>query len=314
MGDITPEQLQAIVGQAVAAALAAAGVPQESDAPRFADLVRQYREHVVEAGHLSASRARALRRHCALLVDRFPELPAAEFRMTQVSELRKALDGKPAEFGMVAQTVRQVFRWAREEGLFTGPDRLRRLKSYQSRRRERVLTVDEWQALWDAFGARWHKYGRSVSDLCRFMLLTGLRPGQISAMEWGQVSLRFRSVELPEFKGHGPRTLPLSPRAVEVIEAQPRTNRYVFAGPRYGKQIGSSSIRHAWGRACELAGVEKCPPYTARHTIATWSLETGAKPHVVADLLGHTPAMLLKHYAHADKAAVRTLAESVVPS
>lgn len=51
-------------------------------------------------------------------------------------------------------------------------------------------------------------------------------------------------------------------------------------------------------RLADAAGLPRIRVHDVRHSVATILLENGVQPHVVAGVLGHDPAVLMKVYAH----------------
>lgn len=58
------------------------------------------------------------------------------------------------------------------------------------------------------------------------------------------------------------------------------------------------SIKRAWRRACERAGVEGVTPHTLRHTAITWAMQRGVKIADAAGFFGVTTETLERVYWH----------------
>jgi integrase len=108
--------------------------------------------------------------------------------------------------------------------------------------------------------------------------------------------------------------VPIPPFVVEALDEVPRHGEFYF-------QTGHAeekTVRGSWDRTLrilfKLAGVKHGSAHVFRHTLATDMLSKGIPVETVAAILGHSPAVCLKHYApwvksrqDALETAVRTL-------
>ena len=70
-------------------------------------------------------------------------------------------------------------------------------------------------------------------------------------------------------------------------------------GRPWGEGAWQTWRRERWAPACRAAGLDPVPrPYDLRHSFASLMLAEGRQPLQVAKWLGHSPAVLLKTYAH----------------
>jgi integrase len=70
---------------------------------------------------------------------------------------------------------------------------------------------------------------KSLIDAAAFILLTGCRFGEAATLPWNQVNLDEGYWNLPDPKNRNPVIFPLSTQALEILEARPRMNDYVFS-------------------------------------------------------------------------------------
>lgn len=141
--------------------------------------------------------------------------------------------------------------------------------------------------------------GTVFASMIRFAAETGIRPGELYAVEWGDLDpdrgeLHIRRQATRD--GTGPtkngreRTVVLTPAAhdaavgAQIMEATPRT---VFATPR-GKRFSQGLMRYYWVPVRTAFGDPRLVFYTLRHFCATRLLEMGVSPEDVAIQLGHT--------------------------
>ena len=188
----------------------------------------------------------------------------------------------------------------------------------------RVLDLEEQQRL--------VAFLRSGTDPCRFgvllALLTGLRIGELCALQWRNVSLknreirveatlqRIRDYESPDRKTKvvlgspksdtSVRTIPLTDSAVRLCrQYDPHCPAaFVLTGTERFMEPRQVQRRLAvYTRACGLEGVHF---HTIRHTFATRCVEVGFDIKSLSEILGHAnTAITLNRYVHSSMALKR---------
>ena len=110
-------------------------------------------------------------------------------------------------------------------------------------------------------------------------LLTGLRVGELSALEWTDVDLERATLRLRDTKSGKPRTVPLCADAVAVLQALPSRfaggpvfnyngERLVTRDGKKGRRVGRYYA--PWERICKAAKVATPAPFHGlRHTFAS---------------------------------------------
>jgi integrase len=147
--------------------------------------------------------------------------------------------------------------------------------------------------------------------------LAGLRPGEVAVLERGDVKtgqngLSFLSVT-QAWQGSGGRwgeeaediALPktalgrdvfIPPRLIEELDAWCE-HADITSGPLFLVDGAPPSNWHrALKKACAKAGVREVSPYGLRHTNATLLMEAGVPLGVIAEQLGNSVEVLVKHY------------------
>lgn len=146
------------------------------------------------------------------------------------------------------------------------------------------------------------------SSLLAFLRASGLRVGDALALRWDQVDggrLRLRQGKTGE-----PLDVPLSSRAVAVLDALERNGDLVFPGQRGGVRAYNRVLRvvQAAMRAAD-------PPVTGktihdlRRTWAVELLEAGTSLELIAALLGQRTTRVAGRYAKARWDALRAIVE-----
>jgi integrase len=130
---------------------------------------------------------------------------------------------------------------------------------------------------------------------------TGMRSGEILAVTWANVNFEKRTIFLPDTKNGSPRTVPLSTRALNAINALPRAiNGRLFCS-------GYHSIHNAFRLAVAKAQATQPDNVTflrelrfhdLRHEAVTRLFEKGLNPIEVAMVSGHKTLSMLQRYTH----------------
>jgi len=147
---------------------------------------------------------------------------------------------------------------------------------------------------------------RYLVPLVTLAIETGMRLGELASMTWRNVDLQKRTVHLPDTKNGSARTVPLSSRAVTVLQEMPVS----ITGRVFAAKVGSMKIafRNALERArsgsvCEsfLVGLRF---HDLRHEAVSRFLERGLNPLEVGMVSGHKTLAMLQRYAHLRSADV----------
>jgi len=209
----------------------------------------------------------------------------------------------------VTMFVRSMYRWAAGEDIALLPRNpvanFRMPKAPQKDHEITVIPRDEIPLVLIALEAR-HQAGVNWSAFAEFMLQTAMRTGEVRALSWDDIDDNRVLVHCNYTLTHGhkastktnkQRWVPLNARARELIDAQPRDDRYIFPWNRYTFQ---SFFRD---RVDELhsAGLVKgrYRPYDLRHVAISRWLEAGIPVAQAASWAGNTSEVIWKHYANA---------------
>ena len=146
-------------------------------------------------------------------------------------------------------------------------------------------------------------------DVFIFILNTGLRIGELSALRWANVDLENESIyidataflnnETKEIEENSPksfaayRTIPLTQEALNILYKIKKEQRgkklpYVFYNSNESRIIEKDANKALKRIVRNKMGIgEKFTPHSLRHTFATRCAEAGVKPNVLQKLLGH---------------------------
>ncbi len=150
-------------------------------------------------------------------------------------------------------------------------------------------------------------------------LRTGLRIGEIQALEWGDIDLENRQIEvkrswrkgrITDTKSKKRRRVDMTPLLSEALKdhriAQKRkalksgkpVSDFVFTGDR-GEILNRLTFQNALDRCCQAARLRKVRTHDLRHSYATIRLMRGHNVLDVSNQLGHSsPTITCDVYAH----------------
>jgi integrase len=183
----------------------------------------------------------------------------------------------------------------------------------------KALTEAEARRLLDAaVGTPWHAF--FTLSFC-----TGARRAELAALRWSNVDMERGTVTISEsvvrtktgleFKGTktgAVRVVPLNALAIAALRShRAKQNRkrlrkgeeyevrdLIFAD-NFGRPWNPGSISNAFDRLARDAKLSTTRLHDARHSAATWLLQSGIDVRTVAAVLGHsTPVTTLNTHAH----------------
>lgn len=160
--------------------------------------------------------------------------------------------------------------------------------------RDRRLEEDDGQKLHGAIGSAHAWYLRPLIELA---VETGMRRGELLSLLWVNVSLDRRTAYVPMSKNGHARTVALTPKAIAVLSALPRTVPRVFP-------VSGNAARLAWERLRARAGVKGLRFHDLRHEAVSRFFEAGLSVPEVALMSGHRDTRMLMRYTHLRPEAV----------
>jgi integrase len=166
---------------------------------------------------------------------------------------------------------------------------------------------------------------QTLSTVVRVALLTAMRIGEITGLQWGQVDFGQRVITVGKAKtaaGTG-RTIPMNQDLFEVLSMHAAwfTERFGEAKPEhylfpFGKPTPSdpnrpiTDVSSAWSALRTRTGV-KCRLHDLRHTALTKMAENGTPEATMLALAGHMSRAMLERYSHIRLAAKREAMEGL---
>ena len=164
---------------------------------------------------------------------------------------------------------------------------VRRAKN--SEPRQRRLEGGEWAVLMSKLGLTRNKL---VKPIIRFAIETGMRRGEILAAQWSAIDWNRHTLHIPVTKTDKPRTIPLSPASMTILEEQRHMN-LIRPFP-----LTMESFKLAWKRLIKRSGITDLHFHDLRHEAITRFFEMGLSVPEVALISGHKDYRMLARYTH----------------
>ncbi len=170
-------------------------------------------------------------------------------------------------------------------------------------------------------GFREHSSYCHYGDFVEFMLGTGCRTGEAIGLQWQHLSedcsriwigsVLSRGGRRKATKTNRARMFGLSGRLQAMLLARRpdgfKPEDLVFLAPKGGAIDDHNFRNRAWVKVLAAAGVEYRKPYTTRGTFESHAIITHRmNPLNVAEITGHDPKVLFKHYAGAIEGGLQT--------
>lgn len=213
------------------------------------------------------------------------------------------------DFGLLKRCFSEAVR---RDLLIKNPmDAVRKPKSSKQDKKVRALTIDEQRTLVDVLTHHDVQYKEQLL----LMLYTGMRMGEINALEVGDVNFNFHFITIrrtitKDAQDHaiigtttktyaGQRKIPLTPYVESFLRAfmeqmQPNRENLLFYDHRKQAPLTTSQVNLQFQRIVEKFNVAdpavsgSISLHSLRHTYATRCIEGGMPAKVLQTLLGHT--------------------------
>lgn len=216
-------------------------------------------------------------------------------------------DYKDSTIKLARITMNVLFDDAVDNGLITKNPVTKSVKvaSDNEETSKRAMSVDEQKRFLEM--AKDSSYFNQYS----FVLQTGLRTGELTALKWSDVDFENKVLHIRrtmDFRNNewkisttktknGKRDVPLTQKAIEILLNLKKDNRKTNVIPmeyhdlvflsKNGKPILNSAYNMILRRICEKSGIEKFSMHELRHTFATRCIQAGMTPKTLQGILGH---------------------------
>ncbi len=142
-------------------------------------------------------------------------------------------------------------------------------------------------------------YSDHITPMVLISLNTGVRQGELFAMQWEFVDLERRNLTVlaSHSKGSRTRNIPLNAEACSVFAAIKPTDAkgLVFASPITDDEF--DNVNTAWENLIKVAEIPDLRWHDLRHDFASQLVMKGVSLYVVQQLMGHSTAKQTQRYA-----------------
>lgn len=216
-------------------------------------------------------------------------------------------DYKDSTIKLARITMNVLFDDAVDNGLITKNPVTKSVKvaSDNEETSKRAMSVDEQKRFLEM------AKDSSYFNQYLFVLQTGLRTGELTALKWSDVDFENKVLHIRrtmDFRNNewkisttktknGKRDVPLTQKAIEILSNLRKDNRKTNVIPmeyhdlvflsKNGKPILNSAYNIILRRICEKSGIEKFSMHELRHTFATRCIQSGMTPKTLQGILGH---------------------------
>jgi integrase len=137
-----------------------------------------------------------------------------------------------------------------------------------------------------------HYEMKTMALLIQFAIETGMRRMEILKLNWSQINIDRKSIQISETKNGSVRTVPLSKLALTVVKGcQAASDGLVF-------NISESAHRYNWQRITCRADIDNLHFHDLRHEAISRFFEKGLSVAEVALISGHKDVRQLFRYTH----------------
>lgn len=244
------------------------------------------------------------------LIPHFGELPLDEVTTAGVERYKAIKLGvrlAPKTVNNQLVVLRTALNCAREWGRLEKTPRIKNLRTTSVN--IDFLSEEEVEQLLQDGGER------SWNTLIRLALRTGMRVGEVLALDWTDIDLEHRVITVRRSYSHGflsstksrkIRHIPIADDLLDDLSAVRCSSRPLVA--ESGGLVKYDVARRALLRACARAGVRPVGWHVLRHTFASHLVIGGVPLSAVQMLLGHASIVTTQRYTHL---APNHLAEAV---
>lgn len=266
--------------------------PRHLNHNTLSDLIKRYRDTVVPSHRSQVNETAVLnaflRQPIAGLV--LSDVSANHFAIYRDQRLKQVKAGTIIrELGLIQHAL-EVAR--KEWGIPLPTNPVKGISKPKSDRpRDRRLQDGEWGLIQAALETCRNPV---VGPVVQFAIATGMRRGEILRVRWGDLNWSESTLHIPLTKNGHPRTIPLSPGALNVLEAS--SGERLAADPIF--PISCEAVKLAWQRLARRAGIKDLRFHDLRHEAVSRFFEMGLSVPEVALISGHKDPRMLFRYTH----------------
>ncbi len=146
----------------------------------------------------------------------------------------------------------------------------------------------------------------------RLLALTGMRLGEVRLLEWAWLHPDRGCFLLPDKAAKaGARAVALGEAALQYLAGLEKNSLFICYGADPRCPLSEGAFYRVWRLVSARAKLTNARPHDFRHTMGTYSAQTGANAFQVRDILGHKTLAMTGRYVERHVDAIRTTATAV---
>ncbi|AWN54628.1 site-specific integrase [Methylobacterium sp. 17Sr1-1] len=257
------------------------------------DIVTRYRDTITPTKRGAVREEMAIR---VLLKHEIAKAPLSVLTVGKVATHRdlRLKTVKPSSINRELALYRHAFEIARRMWDIPIPENPFALvtKPKVANGRSRRLEPGEWELLREACERSRNPH---LLPMVEFGLETAMRRGEVLRLRWRDIEWTRRTLHIPKAKNGHPRTIPLTRRALSLLQelkpAEVVLDAVVFP-------TTEDAVKMAWRRAMGRVSLPDFRYHDLRHEAVSRFFEMGLSIPEVALISGHRDTRMLMRYAH----------------
>ncbi len=173
--------------------------------------------------------------------------------------------------------------------------------------KERFLSVDETQKLQVALE---QSDNTQLKYIVPLMLMFGCRKRELLDAKWVDFDLERRNWHIPMSKNGKARNIPISSKALELLQKLPTWEGCPFVVPNPETKKPFGNLYCSWNTARIRAGLPEVRMHDLRHSFASNLVNSGQSIYVVSKLLGHSQIKTTARYSHLSDATLMSAVDA----
>ena len=312
-GALTPDQARSEATR-LAGAVAAGNDPAavravQRGAPTVADLAARFLSEHVATKTKQRTGIEYRRLIDKVILPAIGNQRVRDVKRADIARLHHAHRAAPYEANRVLAVLSKMLSLAEKWGERPdGSNPCRHVEKYSERKRERMLSAEEFSRLGDAL-ARSERSPYVIAAI-KLLVFTGARLREILGLKWEWIDFERGEARLPDSKS-GAKTLHLPPPALAVLAELPRVegNPHIIVGNVGGRAL--VNLEKPWRAIRKDAGLDDVRLHDLRHAFAAVAASSGMGLPIIGKMLGHTQAATTHRYAHIAADPVKAAAAAV---
>ena len=246
----------------------------------FAELARRYLALYSARNHSEAWRSAVKTILYQYAIPQLGDIPIGSVtRSDIVHTLDARAEQAPIQANRLRSVLHHVFKWGVSRGLLEHNPVSATEKLVKEKPRGRFLTEDEIRAVWPVLEAS----SSPGADVCKLVLLTAQRPGEVRGMRWDGIDGNWWTFESKSGAQRGY----IVDTAKRIIEAHANRTEWAFPAHRGASGHLTRSVKFLVSLR-EKSGVDGWHVHDLRRTASTHMGSIGVDPFIISKILGHS--------------------------